>query len=395
MNNLSIIVILTGIIVLIPIIFLSLECIIAVINIPYLNVKYNYGDYTPSTTVLVPAHNESLNIQRTLSSIINDLDSPKQIIVIADNCQDDTADLARQMGVNVLERFSEEQRGKGYAMAYGLQSLEANPPEIVVMIDADCTVKKKTINRIASLAWSSQRPVQAIYIMDVPPDPTTKDIISAFAIIIKNSVRQLGLTKLKLPCLLTGSGMAFPWQVIKTVSLANSKTTDDMQLGIDLAIAGYSPLHCHSGKVIGRLMEPQFATSQRSRWEHGHLDTLVTQTPRLIKEAIAQKRYDLFTLALELAVPPVSLLILIWLGITLIATLIGILFQNWLALELQLISGGILFLAFFLAWYQFGQEIISFKKLLMIPFYIIWKIPMYIIFFISPQKEWLRTERDS
>lgn len=395
MNYLHWFVIIAETVLLIPILVFSLECLVAVgPSFKRSKETETDQDYYPSTVVLVPAHNESSNIQRTLSSITLELNSPKQIVVIADNCNDNTAELARQMGVTVLERYNEEKRGKGYAMDFGLHYLEANPPETVVMIDADCVVQKNTINQITRLAWSEQKPAQATYIMDVPINPTPKDTVSALAIIIKNSVRQFGLSKLHLPCLLTGSGMAFPWEILTKVSLANSKTTDDMQLGIDLAIAGYPPLHCHSGKVIGRLMERKFATSQRSRWEHGHLDTLLTETPRLIKEAIIQKRFNLFTLALELAVPPLSLLMLLWGGVTGMAVLVGIGWQNWWGLMISGISGGILGISLFLAWYNFARKDYPFKDLLSIPLYILWKIPMYFVFFIRPQRDWSKTERD-
>ena len=56
---------------------------------------------------------------------------------------------------------------------------------------------------------------------------------------MKNFVRLKGLANLDLPCLLYGTGMAFPWSVISTVFLANGNIVEDMQLAIDLAIAGY------------------------------------------------------------------------------------------------------------------------------------------------------------
>jgi hypothetical protein len=53
------------------------------------------------------------------------------------------------------------------------------------------------------------------------------------------------------------------------------------------------------------------ATTQRSRWEHGHLQTLLTQTPRLATASVGQKRFDLLAIALDLSVPPLSLLVAI------------------------------------------------------------------------------------
>ncbi len=318
-----------------------------------------------------------------------------RLIVIADNCTDDTAELARSVkGVTVIERENTDLRGKGYAVDFGLRYLKSHPPNIVLMIDGDCIVEPKTIEKITRLAWKYDRPVQATYLMDIPASPTPKDVISGFALIIKNSVRQKGLAKLLLPCLLTGSGMAFSWNMIHKVSFANSKTVDDMQLGLDLAIAGYSPLHCHFGKVRGRLMENQFATSQRSRWEHGHIETILTETPRLLKAAVKQRRFDLFGLTLELCIPPLSLLITFWF-ISIVGTLCGVILGlSSIPLVILIIEGIFIFLSLFAAWIKFGRSDIPLKTMLSLLFYLFWKIPLYWAFPFKRQSRWTKTERD-
>ena len=77
------------------------------------------------------------------------------------------------------------------------------------------------------------------------------------------------------------------------------------RLAINLAIAGHPPLYCPTAKVTGILpQEQQAVKTQRTRWEHGHLQTLITQVPRLLKAAIIQRRFDLLVLAFDLGVPP-------------------------------------------------------------------------------------------
>jgi len=379
-------------ILLIPSAFLFIECIAALFPIP----TEVTGERPSSIAVLVPAHNESTGITPTLKSILPQLNPGDRLIAIADNCTDDTAEIARQIeGVTVIERKNPDLRGKGYAVDFGLKYLESNPPAVVINVDADCIVEANTIDRISRLAWANTRPVQAVYLMDTPPNPTPKDAVSALALVVKNSVRQVGLARLGLPCLLTGSGMAFPWEIISTVSFANSKTVDDMQLGLDLAIAGYPPLHCHSAQVTGRLMEQKFAKSQRSRWEHGHLETLLSETPRLLKAAITQKRFDLLAIALELFVPPLSLFLIFWLAATcsaLLATTLGVSWFPFLILALQ---GLLILISVFAAWIKFGRNHISLWMLLTAPFYILWKVPLYFAFLFKRQSRWTKTERDA
>jgi cellulose synthase/poly-beta-1,6-N-acetylglucosamine synthase-like glycosyltransferase len=297
--------------------------------------------------------------------------------------------------VIVVERTDPEQRGKGYALDYGLGFLESDPPDVVIIIDADCSSHPDCLQTLAGTCKETNRPVQAAYLMETPKSPTPKDLISALAFLVKNVVRSTGLMKLGLPSLLNGTGMAFPWSAIKSVSLASGNIVEDLQLGIDLTLAGYAPIFCPQIQVTGRLPKEQsVATLQRTRWEHGNLQILLTQVPNLLWGAIQQRRLDLLALALELCVPPLSLLVIFWgLGMT-GAVLITLLGAGMFAVKLFTIMGIMIFLAIFFAWIKFGRKIISGTSLLSVPFYLLWKVPIYLAFLVKPEKNWIRTQRD-
>ena len=233
--------------------------------------------------------------------------------------------------------------------------------------------------------------------MEKPEKPDPKDAVSAFAFKVKNLVRPLGLTQLGLPCPLTGTGMAFPWSVIRSVELASGHIVEDMKLGLDLAIAGYPPTLCSTAHVVGRLPQQQQASeSQRTRWEHGHLQTLLTYVPSLFKTAVQQRRFDLLVIALDLAAPPLSLLVMLWLGMMgtmlLAASMLG---TFWTPALLLAAAGMFLMTAILIAWFRFGQADLSILTLLTIPLYIVWKIPLYLRFLVQPQRRWIRTSRDT
>lgn len=351
---------------------------------------------SPQFNVLMPAHDEAAVIDQTLDFLLPQLSSPDQLIVIADNCSDNTAAIARNRGATVLERDNTKQRGKGYALDYGLNHLAANPPDIVVLVDADCRCLPGSIAKIASQAAGQNCPVQALYLMEQPPNPQPKDSVSALAFLVKNLVRPRGLSQLGFPCLLTGTGMAFPWEIIRKAPLASGNIVEDMQLGLDLAIAGYPPQFCQTAKVTG-ILPPQgeAATSQRTRWEHGHLQTLLTQAPRLTIAAIKQLRFDLLALALDLVVPPLSLLVMAWGAGLIIAGIGAILGASWLPFAVLAIAGVLIFLSIISAWAKFGQKDIPGQSLLAVPFYVLWKIPLYFAFIIKRQSQWVRTERSA
>lgn len=346
--------------------------------------------------VLIPAHNEEVVIDSTLNDLKEKLNNSQNIVVVADNCTDATAEIARSIGVQVIERHEPNLRGKGYALDYGLNYLKSEPPDVVVFVDADCKVSQGAIEQLTRKAASTVRPVQGTYLMAKSNNPSPKASVSAFAFKVKNLVRPYGLSKLGQACLLTGTGMAFPWKVINSVDIANSHIVEDMKLGFDLSIAGYPPIFCPQSNITGYLpQEVQTAKWQRTRWEHGHLETLLTYVPLLLKAAFKQKRFDLFVSALDLCVPPLSLLVIAWLGTTIFSFVTGLLLGIWTPAIVLSLAGSLLSIAILSAWAKFGRSDLPFLQLLSIPFYILWKIPLYFQFLVKRQKTWVRTKRDS
>jgi cellulose synthase/poly-beta-1,6-N-acetylglucosamine synthase-like glycosyltransferase len=378
---------------LIPVTVLFVECSAALF--PNRRTKWHGIAPRPRIDVLVPAHNEATGIGATLKTLLPQLTAQDRLVVIADNCDDETATIARTFGATVIERQEPDRRGKGYALDYGLRFIAANPPEVVVVVDADCVVHPGTIDRLARLAAAFTRPVQATYLLNQSANPGPKDAVSALAFMVKNLVRPRGLDQMGLPCLLTGTGMAFPWSVIREVSLASSNIVEDMQLGLDLAIAGHASVFCSDALVTGLLPgQKQAAKSQRTRWEHGHLQTLLKQVPRLFRASLSQKSFELLAIALDLSVPPLSLLVMMWaaaMGGTLFA---GVLGASWIPTVLLAIEGLLLTISIVGAWVKFGRANLPVLTLLAVPLYILWKIPLYFAFLMRPQTKWIRTERD-
>ncbi len=381
-------------VLLIVCLFFLIECTAAVLAIASSHCTDQWQN--TKVTVLVPAHNEEVVIRDTLEKLLCALKPQDRLIVIADNCHDATAEIARSVGATVIERQDAICKGKGYALDYGLRLIESEPPDIVVIIDADCTVYPDAIAQLSECAIKSNRPVQATYLMLRPKNShSSKDLISQFSIILKNLVRPLGASRLGMPCLLYGTGMAFPWSVIRSVNLASGHIVEDLKLGLDLTIAGHKPLFCPEAKVTGYLPQQlQAAKSQKTRWEHGLLQTMQTYVPLLLKEAIYQKRLDLLVTALDVCVPPLSLLVIIWSVLMTLSLIFGILFGAWIPAIIVIFSGFCFFLSILLVWSNFANQDLHIRQILTIPFYILWKIPIYLKFIFLPEKIWIRTERD-
>ncbi|MEO0688438.1 MAG: glycosyltransferase family 2 protein, partial [Cyanobacteria bacterium J06649_11] len=127
-----------GIAILIPCLVFFLECFAAFISSASGNDRTNLT--RPKTTVLIPAHNEAAQIKEVIEDLQTQLTQGDRVIVIADNCHDNTAELARSTGVTVLERENKTERGKGYALDYAMQQIRDEPPEVLVILDGDCLI---------------------------------------------------------------------------------------------------------------------------------------------------------------------------------------------------------------------------------------------------------------
>jgi exopolysaccharide biosynthesis WecB/TagA/CpsF family protein len=376
---------------LVPVAVLCAECLAALLPS---RKRRQSKDARQRLAVLIPAHNEEQVLGATLASLMPQIKPGDQVVVVADNCDDATVAIAREHGAEVIERNDSKRRGKGYALDFGMRHLEKDAPGIVVMMDADCHIHEGALDALAAQVTQTGKPAQAVYLLERPSRPGPKELVSALAFMVKNLVRPSGLGRLGLPCLLTGTGMAFPWPVIRRAKLASGNIVEDMQLGLDLALAGYAPLFCEQARVTGKLPEQRrAAVSQRTRWEHGHLQTLFTQVPRLLKGAVRRRSFFAFALALELAVPPLSLLVMLFIaaiGAAMLAAKYG---ASWVAPNLLLGGGVMVLVCIAAAWMKFGRKHLPFMSLLAAPFYIAWKIPLYFAFIFKPQKEWVRTDR--
>lgn len=348
----------------------------------------------PAFAVLMPAHNEATAIAASLSSLLAQLRAADRMLVVADNCNDATADIARSMGAEVSERFDDQHRGKGYALDHGRRVLAASAPAVVIAVDADCLVGEGALARLANRALNSGRPIQARYDMLPSADADVGQRIAAFAWRVKNLTRPRGADRLGLPCLLTGSGMAFQWSKLEHAALASGNIVEDMQLGLDLACQGHAPQFCEEALVTSQFAPTDNSRrTQRQRWEHGHLATLLSQAPRLVHAAIAQRQPRLLGLCLELCVPPLALLAALTLGVTTLAVLWGWLSAVWLPGAMSLVAMASLSLAVVLAWHADGRALVSARDFMSVPSYVLSKFSIYAAFLVRRESRWVRTER--
>ncbi|MFW6060784.1 MAG: glycosyltransferase [Phycisphaeraceae bacterium] len=380
----------------VPALIFAMEVLLCLLRPPALEER---GDRPvqpvgEAVTVIVPAHNEQAMLPGTLAVLKREVRDPRSILVVADNCTDATAALAEAAGVRVLRRENRQRLGKSHALAAALQHLEADPPAVVAVVDADAQPAPGALRRITRMAQRLNRPVQGLYVFDQPASGNAKRAISWLAILFKNAIRPVGWARVGGPCLITGNAFAVPWALTRKVAFDNTALAEDTQLSVDFAVAGYPPVTCPTA-LVNSPMAPhdRAAWAQRTRWEQGHLHTMLTQIPRLLVHAVWRAEARLLLMAIDLLVPPLSLAALLWAG-ALAVTATAALTEGPAGPAVFLaLCGGVMGGAVLAGWHRYARGVIRVADLLAVPWYVLWKVPIYARFLFARQVEWLRTDR--
>lgn len=343
--------------------------------------------------VLIPAHNEASGITQMLSRVRDVLPLQAAILVVADNCSDNTAEQARADGSEVIERTNATRRGKGYALDFGRSHLSKSPPDCVMILDADCIPDPGTIENLAAAALDGGRPVQSVNLMKAGPDAGPIVQISNFAFLIKNLVRQRGLVRSGGPAMLTGTGMAFPWSIFEKLPLASSNIVEDLAVTVDLTQTGIRPALVETARVWSDAATAKDTLTQRTRWEHGFIGTAVKHALPTLASGIGRGQLASVRLGLHLLVPPLALLFALGLSLAiLLAGLAALGATSTPAIVLLAMMGTSLFLLA-IAWWREGRALLSIGAISRIPLYVLWKIPVYLKLVRGVETEWVRTKR--
>ncbi len=375
-----------------PIIMFCLECLAAFLPGKASDLS---TASRPRVAVLIPAHDEEQVLEDTLRAVSPALADDDRLLVVADNCTDRTAELAHVLGAEVYERIDPEHRGKGYALKSGIQHLVSQPPEVLIVLDADCLVEADTVDRLARLAFSSGRPVQARNLTDRNGAAGDLQVVSLLANRITNLIRPLGLLRLGAPCRLMGTGMAIPWRMAEHMPLVGDSLVEDLQLGIDLALQGKSAFFCPEAGVTSCLPQGAAFVTQRTRWEHGHLQAAVSQIPRLLAASLKQRRIGLAAMAWDLSIPPMTLLAAGWILMLIVSIAAGLVGLSWLPAVLLSVGGVAMAVSIAVAWAGFCRRQVPLRGFVAVPRYIVRKWPVYARLVFHRQHAWVRTERQS
>jgi cellulose synthase/poly-beta-1,6-N-acetylglucosamine synthase-like glycosyltransferase len=369
--------------------------------------------------ILIPAHNEEQLLPRLLSNLagLNYPTSLYQVHVVADNCTDRTAALAREMGVTVHERTDATNRGKGAALQWLLGRIwEAQLPrqqrhDAVVILDADSYVSSNFLQVIDAQMARGQRVIQAYYAVDAPEKTWSVGLrYAAFAVL--HYLRPLGRMVLGGSAGLKGNGMVFAADVMRDHQWSAALTEDiefHMALLFDGERVDFAPDATVWAEMPASLTQ---SDSQHTRWESGRVDMARRYVPRLLRAAWQALRrgqirqaYVFVDAALEHIIPPLAIFTAL-IVLCVLANVVLYLLERFTPIssltylsDLNMISVVVLVLG--LAIYLLGGLRLAhapwsaYRSLLAAPLYIGWKSRQYLsIAFSKSRPTWIRTTRN-
>ena len=380
--------------------------------------------------VLVPAHNEELLIGRLLDNL-QQLDYPSdlyEVCVVADNCTDRTAELARAAGATVYERFDPTQRAKGYALRWLLEQLssDASPHsaasrssepspssaasrssdtlpssepsprfDAFVVLDADSVVSRNFLRSMDARLASGAQVIQAHYSVLNADEGSVAGLRSA-ALAAVHYLRPLGRAALGLSCGLKGNGMCFAAEILDRFAWSWFTLAEDVEFHLALVSQGVRVDFAPEATVLADMpLTLDQAASQNDRWERGRLQLLKHYVPRLVFDSLRHRSPLRFDAAVEQLIPPLSIpfaLSCVMLVAALALALAGHGGTLPLALAACSLVGQVAYLLAALALVRAPRS--RYVSLGKAPIYIAWKVSLYARALLPTRgSEWVRTSR--
>lgn len=355
---------------------------------------------------LIPAHNEEQLLPKLLDNL-QQLAYPTALYaihVVADNCNDRTAALGRAAGVHVHERFSETERGKGYALQWLLQEIIASGQtfDAAVIVDADSVVSPNFLQVMDGHLQQGARVIQS-YDGVLHPDRSWAVSLRAAAMAVLNYVRPQGRMVLGGSAGLKGNGMVFHREILERYAWSAS-VTEDIEYHMTLILQGVR-VQFAPDAVVWAEMPETLANShtQNVRWEQGRLDMATRYIPKLLRAALTSTQqptkkqtgpsttFVFLDALMELFVPPFAILMAMSLLFTAGALWLG---GGLLWLAGFVLGGQVLYLLTGLIMTNAPTKV--YLAFLYIPIFMLWKIWLYVrVFFKFEKQGWVRAVRDS
>ena len=266
----------------------------------------------PRIAVIIVAHDEERVILDSVKSLMAQrypADS-YAVHVVADNCTDRTADLARSAGASVLERSGGGPSGKSAAVAFGVSEVEARGVfDAVAVFDADNIADADFLTRVAARLTSGERVVQG-FVDSKNPGASWVAGSSAIGFWAIAELAQAPRERLGLSTPLMGTGFAISLDEARRLLTTGGALTDDLDLAARLAARGIRVAYEARARTVDEKPTGlRAAVAQRHRWMQGRWAVAGRHVPELLRVAFGPRkngfgaRFRSFDVAVQLVAP--------------------------------------------------------------------------------------------
>jgi cellulose synthase/poly-beta-1,6-N-acetylglucosamine synthase-like glycosyltransferase len=337
--------------------------------------------------VVVPAHNEALLVGKCVASLSASARSaPCAIVVVADNCDDETAKLAKEAGARVIIRQDSERRGKGYALRAAFDQLLVDGFDAFLVIDADSVVSANLVGAALRRLNAGAGAVQTRYRACCDGTSLRAQLMDA-AFLAFNVLRPKGRSGWGISAGILGNGFALRRETLDAVPYDASSIVEDLEYHLRLVSNWKHTEFIDEATVYGEMpSRDQAARVQRSRWEGGRLRMARLWVPRLV-QGVVRGQWRMLEPLLELLTLPLTYFVL---ALFLTVLLPGS-FRWYGATALGLIVTHVL-----IASMLGGNVWKTMRALAAAPLYIVWKLTTLdaVFSFSRGNARWVRTGRD-
>jgi len=272
---------------------------------------------TPSpwrSLILVPAHDEESLLGDTLGALtgLGGGSVSRDVIVVADHCNDRTVAIARRIGVEVLDR-REGERGKGRALAWAFDQLNdrLGAYDAVVVVDADTRPAPNLLTEIQRCMQAGARIVQVDNQVSNAQASASAGLRDA-AFRLMNTIRPAGKSALGLSAGLRGTGMAFRPDVLRVHGWSTESFVEDFEHHLVLVAAGERVVFTRSTRVRSPMPTSlRVSRDQELRWESARFFLLRRYAAPLLRAAIRHRDIVRADAVADLLIPPQSLLLVV------------------------------------------------------------------------------------
>ena len=279
-----------------------------------------------SFAIVVAAHNEEPVIAPLLENLLS-LDYPKELFdvyVVADNCTDKTALIAKNTGAIVHRRFNNKRRGKGYAlewMFYRLFKMERKY-DAVAIFDADNLVQNNYLMEMNNKLCQGQKIIQC-YLDSKNPYDTW--VTNAFSIAFWVPNRMLQLARYNtghLSNFLGGTGMCISMDVLKKIGWGATSLTEDLEFSMKALTYGIKTSWAHDTAVYDeKPLTFMQSWHQRKRWAQGQVDVAGRYFFTLLFKALRERKIMYFDAAIYLFQPALVMIATFYMIINFVSVL--------------------------------------------------------------------------